>query len=159
MSSKRIIWAGLIASMVMGMWEMVAEQIAGGNGFWSPVTYIAATILRDYQQVATPVPFEALPVVLGLMGHMMNSVILGAGFAYITRPVHGSRSELVGFGVVYGIVVMFVMWLVLLPLVDPVMLRVNGVNFLVAHVMWGVGLGLALGWAPEDARSLRPAEA
>lgn len=159
MSYKRIILAGLMASIVMGMWEMVVEQIAGGNGFWSPVTYIAATVLRDYQQVATPVPFEALPVVLGFMGHMMNSVILGTGFALITHLVHGSRNELIGFGAVYGIVVMLMMWLVVLPLVDPVILRVNGVSFLIAHVMWGVGLGLVLGWIPGDVRSLRPAQA
>jgi len=135
------------------------EQMAGGNGFWSPVTYIAATILRDYQQVTTPVPFEALPVVLGLMGHMMNSVILGAGFALITHLVHGSRNELIGYGAEYGIAVMLIMWLVVLPLVDPVMLRVNVVSFFIAHVMWGVGLGLVLGWIPVDVRSLRPAQA
>lgn len=159
MSYQRIILAGLIASIVMGMWEMVVEQVAGGNGFWSPVTYIAATILRDYQQVPTPVPFEALPVVLGLMGHMMNSVLLGAGFALITRPAHGSRNELIAFGAAYGIAVMLIMWLVVLPLVDPVMLRVNVVGFFIAHIMWGVGLGIALGWTAENARSLRPARA
>lgn len=154
MQLKHIVLGGLVASMVMGMWEMVLEQFIG-NGFWSPVVYIAATILRDLQNVTTPVPFEIVPVVLGLMGHMMNSVILGIIFALIAPRLTGSQSGLVGLGAVYGVLVFLVMWFVVVPVVDPVMLRLNFLVFLLGHMMWGIGLGLVLGWTASSQPQLR----
>lgn len=156
MDVKRWIMAGAIASMVMGMWEMVLEQFVGGNGFWAPVTYIAATVLRDYQDVATPVPFAAVPVVLGLMGHMMNSVALGPVFAKFV-PRDAGPEVLVGLGAAYGVAVLLAMWLVALPLVDPVMLRLNFVIFALAHVMWGIALGAVLAWGRVEVAGWRKA--
>lgn len=159
MSYGRVIVVGLIASMVMGMWEMVVEQVAGGNGFWAPITYIAATVLRDYQQVGTPVSFAALPVALGVMAHMMNSVILGIALALILRRLHPSLQGSIGLGAGFGVAVMLLMWFLVLPLADPVMLRLNPVSFLVAHMMWGAALGLLLEWAPGLSHTLRHASA
>ena len=155
MDSKRVLLAGLVASMVMGMWEMLLEQFVGGNGFWSPVVYITATILRDYQNVATPVPFALVPVVLGLMGHMMNSVILGFIFAGVAPKITQSTNGLIGLGLAYGVMIMLVMWLVVLPVANPVMLRLDFVIFLLAHMMWGIGLGVVLGRRPSPQASLR----
>lgn len=98
MDVKKVVLGGLIASMVMGMWEMVLEQALGGNGFWSAPVYIAATVLRDYQTVSTPVPFTFVPVVLGLMGHMMNSVVLGYLFARVAPQIAPSTNGLPGLG-------------------------------------------------------------
>ncbi|MBI4214015.1 MAG: hypothetical protein HY534_06880 [Chloroflexi bacterium] len=152
MNLKRTIVAGLIASMVMGMLAMGYEAVAGA-GFWSPVVFIAATVLRDLQTVAAPVPFLGLPVVLGLMGHMMNSVILAIAFAAIlgTR-VRGTGQRIVAGGI-YGITVFAVMWAVVLPLVDPAMLRLNPAAFAVAHLMWGGVLGLGVSWGQETANT------
>jgi len=58
MLTRRVLLAGLAASLVMGMFEMLYEAVAGA-GFWSPVTFIAATILRNLQGIATP--FRSLP--------------------------------------------------------------------------------------------------
>src|SRR6266511_310074 len=78
---------GLVASIVMGMWQMILEAIIpGGAGFWSPLVFIAATILRDLQTVSVPVPFHLLGVLLGLIGHMMNAVIFGLLFTYLIAP-------------------------------------------------------------------------
>jgi len=41
MSVQRVLLAGVIASLVIGMLEMLYEAIAG-VGFWSPVVFIAA---------------------------------------------------------------------------------------------------------------------
>ncbi len=154
MLNTRVLVAGLVASMVMGMLEMVYEAVAGA-GFWSPVTYIAATLLRDQQDVGTPVPFQFVPVLLGLMGHMMNSVVLGVLFAAVIAPrLQGPASLTIG-GLVYGAVVFLVMWVVVLPLVDPVMLRLNSIVFLVSHMMWGAVIGLVLGWGQAGARLAR----
>lgn len=146
LSRPKLIIASLVASMVMGMWQMIVEAFVGG-GFWSPVVYIAATVVRSLQSLRPPVGFDAIPVVLGLMGHMMNSVILGAIFYRIARG-RGWRAQpaLIG-GMVWGVVVFAAMWYVVVPLVDPVMLQVNAAAFFLGHLMWGAVLGLAVTWA------------
>ncbi|MBI4493500.1 MAG: hypothetical protein HY690_11990 [Chloroflexi bacterium] len=154
MVNTRVLLAGLIASMVMGMIQMVYEAVAGA-GFWSPVVFIAATILRDLQSVATPVPFALIPVLLGLMGHMMNSVILGVVFAALVAPRLQGLGGLIVGGAVYGLVVFALMWLIVVPLVDPAMLRLNAPVFAVAHLMWGGALGLVLCWGEARVGALR----
>ncbi len=143
MSIGRVVIAGLIASIVMGMVEMLYEAI-GGAGFWSPVVFIAATVLRDLQSVPVPVPFMTIPVVLGLMGHMMNSVVLGLVFSAIFSRLSMSRGALVGVGVVYALAVFAVMWYLVVPAIDPVTLKLNGTVFAIAHMMWGAVLGLVV---------------
>lgn len=147
MSIQRVVVAGLIASLIMGMLEMAAGAIAG-TGFWSPVVFIAATIMRGLQTVSVPVAFQPLPVLLGLMGHMMNSVILAAIFSWLIAPRMRSINGLVVASVAYSLVVFFTMWYVIVPLVDPVMLNLNPLVFAISHVMWGAALGLILGWRP-----------
>jgi hypothetical protein len=154
--TTRVLIGGLVASLVMGMIEMVFEAVAGA-GFWSPVVFIAATVVRGLQSVQVPVPFQTLPVVLGLMGHMMNSVILGIIFAAFVAPrLRGANGLVIG-GVVYSLAVFVLMWFVVVPLVDPVMLKLHGLVFGVSHLMWGAALGLVLGW--QKAPALAPQHA
>ena len=51
-----------------------------------------------------PVPFQPLPVVLGLMGHMMNSVILAFLFAQFVAPRLRSTSALLFGGMICGLI-------------------------------------------------------
>ena len=150
MDIRRAIVAGIIASVVMGMIEMIYEA-AAGDGFWSPLIFIGATVLRRLQSVQMPVRFDFWGVVLGLMGHMMNSVILGLVFAAIfshSAMSHGSRT-VVGAG--YALVIFFVMWYLVVPAVDRVMLNLNATVFAIAHLMWGA----VLGWfGPQAAKSM-----
>ncbi len=140
--SVKLLGAGLIASLVMGMWEMMVEAIIpNGAGFWSAPTYIAATIFRNLQTVARPVPFDLVAVMAGLMGHMMNSVILGLVFAFVIAPRFKSLVAQAVAGMMYGAVVYAVMALVVVPFVDPVMANLNAVVFFLGHLMWGVALG------------------
>jgi hypothetical protein len=158
-SFQRVLIGGLIASMVMGMWEMLFEQLVGGNGFWASPVYIAATVLRDLQSVSTPVPFAFVPVVLGLMGHMMNSVLLGFIFSKVAPRITSSVARLAVLGVVYSIIIFATMWYVALPLINPVMLQLNSVVFVLAHMMWGAALGIVLGRAADTLPRMREAEA
>lgn len=148
--SLKLLAAGLVASLVLGMWEMILEAIVG-DGFWAPVVYIAATILRALQSATAPVAFNLLSVVLGLMGHMMNSVIFGLIFAYLIAPRAKSLVGQIVAGMVYGVVIYLVMWFVLLPLVDPVMLNLNAFIFLLGHAMWGIALGAINYWVTPRA--------
>ena len=146
------IGAGLIASLVMGMWEMMVEAIIpNGAGFWSAPTYIAATLLRNLQTVARPVPFDLVAVMAGLMGHMMNSVIFGLIFALVIAPRIKSLVGHVAAGMLYGAVVYAVMALAVVPLVDPVMANLNAVVFFLGHLMWGVALGALTYWTAAKA--------
>lgn len=52
---------------------------------------------------------------------------------------------------VAGIVASMVMWFAVLPLIDLVMLNLNPVIFLAAHLMWGG----ALGWINRVTKSAR----
>lgn len=140
--SWRLLIPGLVASLVLGMWQMIVEAlIPAGAGLWSPPIYIAATVLRDLQAAGSPAPFTLLGVVLGLMGHMMNSVILGLIFAYLIAPRLPSLGRRVAGGVVYGVAIFLGMWFFVLPLIDPVMLNLNAAAFFLGHMMWGAALG------------------
>ncbi len=140
MDTGRVLRAGIIASIVMAMIEMIYEAVAGA-GFWSPVVLIGATVLRGLQSLQAPVAFHFGGVVLGLMGHMMNSVILGFIFARFFSRSAKSGQALVGVGAVYALAVFVIMWYVVVPAVDPVMRQLNGTAFGIAHIMWGAVLG------------------
>ncbi|MBI3537610.1 MAG: hypothetical protein HY070_08655 [Chloroflexi bacterium] len=155
-STFRRVAGGLISGMVYGMWTMMVEAIlnAGTNliaAFFSPVVYIAATVLGGF---ANPKffpanqlpPADPIAIVLGLMGHMMNSVIFALIFYAIINRVTTNNARIVA-GLVYGVAVFAVMWHGVLPFVDPVMLRVNFLGFLAGHMMYGIGLGVAANWA------------
>jgi len=139
MNTKKVLIAGLVASIVMAMMEMIYEIF--GVGFWSAPTFIAATVMRGLQTVATPVPFALVPVVVGMMGHMMNSVILGFVFVAAFGKRLASQTTGMVYGTVYALVIFFVMWFVVLPLIDPVMLKLNPYVFALAHVVWGAVIG------------------
>src|SRR5258707_3180399 len=64
---QRVLQAGVIASLILGMLEVLYGALTG-IGFWSPVVFIAATIVRSLKSVGTPVEFQPLVVLLGLMG-------------------------------------------------------------------------------------------
>ena len=151
-------FAALVASVVMAMMEMVFEWFFG-VGFWAAPTFITATILRDLQSVAIPVPFALVPVVLGVAGHMMVSVILGFIFVKAFGKRLASQTQGMVYGAVYALVVFFLMWFVILPLIDPVMLKLNPYVFALAHVVWGVVLGAMVvrSSAPKAALAPTPA--
>jgi hypothetical protein len=138
--SKMILMAGLIASIAMAMVEMIYEGL-WGVGFWSAPVFIAATVLRGVQHVALPVAFAAWPVILGLMGHMMNSVLLGVLFVALFSSRLASRGASIVAGMAYALLVFFLMWFFVLPLIDPVMLNLNPYVFALAHLVWGMVIG------------------
>ncbi len=147
--------SGLIAGMVYGMWTMIVEAIlASGNfvaGLFSPVVYIAATVLGgfgnpNFYPARQLPPADPVAIVLGLMGHMMNSVIFGLIFFAIVGSVARTSTTRVVAGLVYGVAIFALMWYVALPILDPVMLRVNYPGFLAGHMMYGIALGLLANW-------------
>lgn len=138
--NKKVIIAGLVASIAMAMMEMMYEGLFG-VGFWSAPVFIAATILRGLQAVAIPVSFNLVAVVLGMMGHMMNSVILAFVFVALLGRFATTRITGVVLGALYAFAVFLMMWFVALPFIDPVMLHLNPVVFALSHMVWGAVVG------------------
>jgi len=144
---SRLLLVGLIAGMVYGMMEMVIEAVIG-HGFWSPLRYIASvfTLGKD-----TDPSFSLVPVVVGLMGHMMNSAIFGLLFAQlVSRPLRTPAALVIG-SMVYAAAIFVTMWFVVLPLINPAMKLVNGAGFLASHLMFGLVLGAGIAWLRSPA--------
>lgn len=151
----RILVVGLIAGMAFGMIEMIIEAVIG-RGFWSPLRYIASvfTLGKD-----TDPSFSLIPVVVGLMGHMMNSVIMGMVFALVISRIISTPAGLAFAGMAYAAVVFVALWYVILPLIDPAMKLVNGPGFFVSHLMYGLILGLGISLVRGQAGASRIAVA
>ncbi len=143
---------GFVGGMVMAMWEMIVEAIIpNGAGFWAAPTYIGATLLRTLQTLAKPVPFDALGFLVGVMGHMMNSLIIGLVFVWLIAPRFKSLVGQVVAGLVYAMLVFGIMWLAVVPVVDPVMANLNAGVFLLGHMMYGIALGAVNYWVTARA--------
>ena len=155
----RVVIGSLIANLILGMWTMLLEGIlhAAENfvaALFSPVEYIAATVLGglgnpNFYPAGQLPPVDPFAIILGLMGHMMNAVIFGLIFYAIATRLSNNRRSLIIAGVLYGVAIFVMMWFIALPLLDPVMLRVNLLVFLLGHMMFGAALGLTAAWARQ----------
>lgn len=104
---------GLVAGMAMAMVMMVLGifdkgLFAAPSAIWAffagPAAYAPTTL--------------SLSFVIGAMGHMMNSAILGIAFAFVAGRLVGIRgaAEAVVAGTVFALVAMAIMWNLVLPL-------------------------------------------
>lgn len=133
---------GLAAGMVFAMWAMVVGIFT--STLWAPPQGIAQSLGMG----VTGHDFQAVPFILGVMGHMMNSVILGGIFVAIVRALCVSgAAALVVSGMVYGLVVYALMyWVILRGVLGSTsgsFLTANPEwSWIAAHAMFGVTLGL-----------------
>lgn len=133
---------GLIGSVLMGMVAMILFPIFGMGSFWQPMNLIAAVF---NQRWGTDGGF-GVDSIVGFMVHMMMAAILGVMFAWGIRT-RASGVALVGWAIVWGLVVWVVAHFVILPFIDPVMARLFlAWMFGLAHAMYGVGLGWHIAW-------------
>src|SRR5712691_11661608 len=131
---------GLIAGLVFAMWAMVVGLFT--STLWAPPQGIAQSI-----GIGSPGHnFQLVPLVAGLIGHMMNSVVLGVIFIAIARAIrlHGPAA-IVG-GMVYGVIVYVAMyWVLLRGLLGSTSASFLSANpewsWIAAHLMFGVVLG------------------
>ncbi len=158
----RWILPGLIAGLVFAMWAMLVGIFT--SNLWAPPQGIAQSVGIGTQGHN----FQPVPFVLGLIGHMMNSVIIGIIFIAIARAVHLRGAGAVMGGMVWGVVAYVGMYWVVLRL----LLASTSASFLSAnpewswiagHLMFGVVLGALVAYGPLRDRRLeaprRPAVA
>jgi hypothetical protein len=104
--------AGLAGGIMMAMWQMVVGAIAQAptavagihTSFWTAVTSIPSVIFGPSWFHGS---FEFWAVFLGLMGHMMNSMVLGVlgvGLATTLLGRQPSLAKAMAFGMAFGLV-------------------------------------------------------
>lgn len=106
---------GAIAGMMLAMVEMLYGWLSDSHTFWDAPMAIWAWV-GGIEHFGSPSDHVG-PIVLGLGGHMMNSMMIGIGFAIlmvVLRP-RGTVAPIM-IGVVYGLAVWVVMRYILLPL-------------------------------------------
>jgi hypothetical protein len=150
---------GLVRPVLMGMVAMVLFPLFGIGSFWQPLNLIAAL----FNQGRGTNPFFGGSSILGLALHMMVAAILGLIFAWSSRT-RAAGGMLVGWAIVWGLVVWVVAQFFGVPLLDPVIARTFPAwLFAVGHVMYGVGLGGYLAWrwsrAPSERGHASPSRA
>lgn len=146
-AAARWIMPGLIAGLVFAMWAMVVGIFT--SNLWAPPQGIAQSVGIG----AEGHNFQLVPFVLGLLGHMMNSVIIGIIFIAIARAVHlRGVGTLIG-GMAWGVIAYVGMYRVVLR----VLLASTSASFLAAnpewswiagHLMYGVVLGALVAYGP-----------
>ncbi len=151
--------AGVIASVVMAMYAMIAAY-AKDTGFFTPLYHIASLVTDDSNMMTSmkadqmngdAFKFLIGPGVLGAMIHMMTGAMYGAVFGLIASKLRLGFAALTGVGMLYGFGVFVVSAYLGLPLAaslfdsgDPIknMAEMAGWGtFIVEHLMYGVALG------------------
>lgn len=132
--------AGIIGGMLMAMIMMMATA-ASGMGFLAPLRLIAATFYGKNAMTGDG------PLIVGLMIHMMNSMVFGVVIAWIAgRRLPEGPALMVMAGVAFGVAIWAVMTFGGLPMLNPMMRERVGmmpVAWFMAHVAFGIGVGFA----------------
>src|SRR5712691_5197998 len=90
--------AGLVAGLPLAMWLMILGIFA--SNFWAPPQGIAQAVGIGHAGH----DFQLVPFILGVMGHMMNSVILSLVFLGVTVVLNLRGLASVIVGMIYGVV-------------------------------------------------------
>ncbi len=118
-TGKKVILVGAIGGMVAGMMMALVEMVYGWlsdvHTFWDAPMAIWSWVagIEHFGEPSNHVG----PIVLGLGGHMMNSVLIGIGFAALVTAIR-PRDNLtpIVVGIAYGLGAWVVMRYVILPL-------------------------------------------
>ena len=137
---------GLIAGMVFAMWAMVVGIFT--STLWAPPQGIAQSI-----GIGSPGhSFQLVPFVVGVMGHSINSIVLGVIFITIARAIRLNGAAAVVGAMVYGVIVYALYWVLLrgpLSSTSASFLSSNPEwSWIAAHLMYGVVLGALAAYGP-----------
>jgi hypothetical protein len=138
---------GLAAGMAFAMWAMFVGIFA--SKLWAPPQGIAQSVGIGAQGW----DFQIVPSILGIMGHMMNSIIIGLVFLAIAAALRLRGVGLVIAGMMYGVVVYLIMYY---PVLRGILSTTSGSfltsnpewSWVLGHIMYGMILGLLLAFGP-----------
>jgi len=138
---------GLIAELVLSMWAMIVGIFT--TNLWAAPQGIGQALGIGHQGH----DFQIVPFIVGLAGHMMNSIIFGLIFLAIAVALQLRGVAAVVVGMIYGIVVYAVMsWVVLRNLLSGTSGSFLSANpewsWVLGHLMFGAVLGLLFAYGP-----------
>ncbi len=154
--------AGVIASLMMAAFAMIAAATYQGSGFFTPLYHIASVFISPTDMMTSMesamggsnFEFFAGPALLGALIHMMIGAMYGAGFGVLASLAKIRGMALVAAGVVWGGLVFVISAFAGLPLAAAIfnsgdqitnMAELVGYGtFLVEHLIYGLFLGLIL---------------
>ena len=145
--------SGVAAGMVMAIWQMVVGAIAQeptaapgiDSSFWTTVTSIPSVLFGMQWFHGS---FEFWAVFLGLIGHLLNSAILGVVGITLAVSLLGRRPNAIAaiaFGIAFGLVLEVVIVNVIVNQiqdVDTLYTSTPERSWWVAHGLFGATLGL-----------------
>ena len=162
--------AGVIASLMMAAYAMIAAATYQGSGFFTPLYHIASVFISPADMMSSMrsattggsnFEFFAGPAVLGAVIHMMVGAMYGVGFGVVVSLTRIRGMALVAGGIAWGALVFVVSSFVGLPLAAAIlnsgdqitnMAQLVGYGtFLVEHLIFGLVLGLILFMSPQRA--------
>lgn len=151
---------GVVASLVMAAFAMMASLTYQGTGFFTPLYHIASLIvspeaLQTSMQRAmggSSFYFSFAPALLGAAIHMMIGAMFGVMFGLVVGKQRWQGATVVVAGAVYGVMVFALSSWIALPIASSVfgsgdqiknMAQMVGYGtFLMEHVLFGLSLGL-----------------
>ena len=154
--------AGVIASMMMAAYAMIASATYQSHGFFTPLYHIASTFIAPTTLMASmqhamsggTFYFSLGPAALGAVIHMMIGAMYGAAFGLVVVTLRLRGRVLIGAGAMWGVLVFAISSWIALPIAAAVfssgdqithMASMVGYStFLVEHVLFGSTLGLVL---------------
>ncbi len=139
--------AGLIAGLVFAMWAMIVGIFT--TNLWAAPQGIGQALGIGHQGH----DFQIVPFIVGLAGHMMNSIIFGLIFLAIALALQLRGIAAVAVGMIYGIVVYaFMYWIILRNLLSGTSGSFLSANpewsWVLGHLMFGAVLGLLFAYGP-----------
>ncbi len=161
---------GLIASLIMAMYAMIAALTYQGVGFFTPLYHIASLVISpDHMMMSMQqadagqsFAFYAGPALVGAAIHMMTGAAFGAMFALIAGAARLRGIAVLVAGVLWGVVVYLSSAFVLLGLaatafgsgdqIKNMGSLVGQGTFFVEHVIYGAALGALMWRAARRAR-------
>ena len=154
--------AGILASLVMAMYAMIAGW-AKGAGFFTPLYHIASLWASPKAMMASmedgmagnPFHFEFGPALLGVVIHIMTAATYGAVFGLIVARLRLGTAALAGAGLAWGAAVFALSTFIGLPVAAALfgsgdqianMAEMAGWGtFVIEHLLYGLVLGLLVG--------------
>jgi hypothetical protein len=162
---------GVIASLVMAGYAMIASVTYQHHGFFTPLYHIASVFIApktlmmsmQHAMAGSSFYFSTGQAVLGALVHMMVGLMYGAVFGVLIAAARLRGPMVAAAGAVWGVVVLAASTWVGLPAAAKIfssgdqithMAKMVGYGtFLVEHVLFGLALGLLVAARPGARRA------
>lgn len=127
------LWPGIVGGLLMLVYLLISGLL---NGI-QPSDVFAYFVIDD-----------ALPVASGVLLHLATSAVYGAFFGLLSNGFGRYRPAWLpfwGLGLGYSLVLMLGAWLIVIPSGMSGLNTVPPIHLLIAHLLFGFGLGWLLG--------------